>query len=67
VIDRILKWQGVSVDSKTERETALRIEVNEKYATTKFGQSCTQVDRCCCLSDSTFLVKDRDNACTAVF
>jgi hypothetical protein len=37
VINSVLKGKSMCVNSETEGETTLRIEVNEKYATSKFG------------------------------
>ena len=54
------------IHAKTERQSALRIEVNEKYTTAKFCQGSTKVDCGCRLSDATFLVEDRDYSCVAV-
>jgi hypothetical protein len=44
----------------------LRIEVNEKYTTAKFCQGSAKVDCGCRLSDTTFLVEDRDYSSVSV-
>ena len=60
--DSVLQWQSMCVYSKTEGESTLRIEVNEKNATTKFGKGCAKTDSCSCLSDSAFLINDLNDS-----
>jgi hypothetical protein len=55
------------IDAESERETSLWIKVHEQNATSQFSQSGAKTDSRCRLAHSTFLIKDRDDLCLAVF
>ena len=47
--------------SETKREAALWVKVDEQYATTELCKRCAKADSCCCLTDATLLIEDRDD------
>ena len=54
-------FESMGVNPQAHREGALRIEVHQQNASSVFGQSRTQVDGGCCLTDTTLLVTHRND------
>ena len=58
--------QLVRLDAQPDRKRSLRVEVDQQYPASPFGQGRAQVDRGGRLADATLLVADGDRACGTV-
>src|SRR5262249_33137216 len=50
-----------AIDAEPRRGIALRIEIDDQHALTNRCECRSKIDRCGCLADATFLIRERED------